>query len=132
MTRRLLIALDGSDPSIAAFEHALEVFPKEELIAVHAVDELESHYGGGSGADGNAEPDFFDTIDEMAAKQGVEIETHVISGTPASAIVEFAESESVDGIVIGSTGRSGVSRLLLGSVAENVARKSPVPVTIVH
>lgn len=132
MTRRLLIALDGSDPSIAAFEHALEVFPKEELIAVHAVDDLESHYGGGSGADGNTEPDFFDTIDEMAAKQGVEIETHVISGTPASAIVEFAESESVDGIVIGSTGRSGVSRLLLGSVAENVARKSPVPVTIVH
>lgn len=132
MTRRMLIALDGSDPSIAGLKHALEVFPEANLIAVHVVDELESHYGGGSGADGNVEPDFFETVTEIAGEYGADIETYVINGTPASAIIEFAEEESVDGIIIGSAGRSGVSRMLLGSVAENVARKSSVPVTIVH
>lgn len=128
----MLIALDGSDPSIAGLKHALEVFPEANLIAVHVVDELESHYGGGSGADGNVEPDFFETVTEIAGEYGADIETYVINGTPASAIIEFAEEESVDGIIIGSAGRSGVSRMLLGSVAENVARKSSVPVTIVH
>ncbi|MFC4986229.1 universal stress protein [Saliphagus infecundisoli] len=132
MTRRMLIAFDGSDPSIASLEHALEVFPEAELIAIHVVDELESHYGGGSGADGDVEPDFFETVTEIAAKYDTDINTCVINGTPASAIIEFADEESVDGIIVGSAGRSGVSRMLLGSVAENVARKASVPVTIVH
>lgn len=131
MSRRLLVAVDGSEPSMAALRHALEVFPDAEITVVHAVDELESHYGGGTGADGDAEPDFFGSVEEIAADLDVPVETRVISGTPASAIVEFAEEENVDGIVVGSEGRSGVSRMLLGSVAETITRRSPVPVTIV-
>ncbi len=129
MTRRLLVAVDGSEPSMAALEHALDVFPDAELTVVHAIDELEAHYGGESA---DAEPDFFGTVEEIAQEHGADVETRVLSGTPADAIVEFAEDEDVDGIVVGSEGRSGVSRMLLGSVAETVARRSPVPVTIVR
>lgn len=127
MTRRILVAVDGSEPSIAAAEYALEVFPDAELMAIHVVDELESHYGG-ERADGD--PEFFETIEELATDHGTGIETRVVSGTPAETIVAAVE-EGVDEVVIGSAGRSGVSRMLLGSVAETVARRAPVPVTIV-
>jgi len=46
--------------------------------------------------------------------------------------VEYAEESDVDHIVIGSHGRSGVSRILLGSVAESVVRRADMPVTVVR
>lgn len=127
MSRRLLVAVDGSDPSIAAVEYALEVFPDGELTALYVVDELESHYGGQPVDD---DPEFFETVRELAAAHGAEIETRTVTGTPAESIVAAAE-DGADEVVIGTAGRSGVSRMLLGSVAETVARRSPVPVTIV-
>ena len=51
-----------------------------------------------------------------------------VTGEPAAAIVEFARSENVDLIVMGTHGRTGFSRLLMGSVAEAVVRKAPCPV----
>jgi nucleotide-binding universal stress UspA family protein len=60
------------------------------------------------------------------------VDTTAEVGGPANAIVECAEEESVDHIVTGSHGRSGVTRILLGSVAETVVRRSPVPVTVVR
>jgi nucleotide-binding universal stress UspA family protein len=46
--------------------------------------------------------------------------------------VDYAAEHDIDHIVVGSHGRTGASRILLGSVAETVARRSPVPVTIVR
>lgn len=57
--------------------------------------------------------------------------TVLISGVPAHRILEVAEREGAGMIIMGSHGRRGVSRVVNGSVAEAVARKSPVPVTIV-
>lgn len=53
-------------------------------------------------------------------------------GHPARVIVDYARREDIDHVVIGSHGREGVSRLLLGSVAEKVVRRSPVPITVVR
>ena len=50
----------------------------------------------------------------------------------AAAIIDYAEKEGYDHIVTGSTGRTGVSRLLLGSVASNVVAKAHSPVTVVR
>ena len=50
---------------------------------------------------------------------------------PATEIVQVAESEQVDMIVMGTTGRTGISRLLLGSTAEQVLRHAPCPVLMV-
>ena len=56
----------------------------------------------------------------------------VTSSSPARAIVEFANAEAIDLIVVGTHGRSGVSRVLLGSIAERVVRTAPCPVLTVH
>jgi len=60
-----------------------------------------------------------------------DVRTVLVSGVPASRILEVAEREEVSMIVMGSHGRTGMPRLLAGSVAEAVARGSRVPVTIV-
>jgi nucleotide-binding universal stress UspA family protein len=61
----------------------------------------------------------------------VPVERRLLAGDPADAIVRIAESEHVDLIVMGTHGRRGISRLLMGSVAESVVRAAPCPVLTV-
>ncbi|MFC6764298.1 universal stress protein, partial [Natrinema soli] len=70
--------------------------------------------------------------DARAADHGRSIDTTVVVGQPADAIVDHATENEIDLIVVGSHGRTGFSRVLLGSVAERIARQAPVPVTIVR
>jgi len=58
--------------------------------------------------------------------------THVLIGDPAEKILEFKRSEGIDLVVIGSHGRKGIDRIVFGSVAETVVRKSQVPVMTIH
>lgn len=75
-------------------------------------------------------------MDELA-EQNPELEalqhvrTVLVDGIPVNRILEVAEREGAGMIVIGSHGRTGLSRLVVGSVAEAITRKSPVPVTVV-
>ncbi len=64
--------------------------------------------------------------------QGLTIETHVRDGSPLDEISDFAERSKADLIVMGTHGRAGFSRLLLGSVTERVVRTSKVPVLTVR
>ena len=57
--------------------------------------------------------------------------TALRKGEPAPAILELAESEAVEMIVMGTHGHTGLSRLLMGSVAEDIARRATCPVTLV-
>jgi nucleotide-binding universal stress UspA family protein len=56
----------------------------------------------------------------------------ILEGNPANEIVNFAEKNEIELIVIGTLGKAGVQRFLLGSVAENVIRYSKVPVLMVR
>ena len=68
-----------------------------------------------------------------AAEQGIGTYTSVLEGqSVAAAILQAAERLDVDVIALASHGRSGIGRLLVGSVAEEVARKSPRPLLIIH
>ena len=72
-------------------------------------------------------------LKEMLAKvvptdPSVPCKHHLVSGAPATAICRLAADENVDMIVIGTHGRTGVMRLLMGSVAEAVVRQAPCPV----
>jgi len=58
--------------------------------------------------------------------------TEVISGPAAMAIVEYAQDQGIDLIVMGTHGRTGIAHLLIGSVAERVVRLAPCPVLTVH
>lgn len=68
----------------------------------------------------------------VARERGIDTTTTVLSGEPATEIVRYAREHDVDGIVMGTRGRSGIRRVLLGSVANKVIRTSPVPVVTVR
>ncbi|HSD58837.1 MAG TPA: universal stress protein [Methanotrichaceae archaeon] len=70
-------------------------------------------------------------VEEMASKSGVSVEKRVVEGHPASEILGMAEETPMDIIVMGAIGKTGLTKFLLGSVAEKVVRNSKVPVIIV-
>ncbi|MFP8954249.1 universal stress protein [Natrialbaceae archaeon A-arb3/5] len=137
---RILVPMDGSDPAHAAVEHAVATHSDDEIIVLHVINPSPPSYGGDvpynydqivETAKKNAEG-LLDTAREIGDEHGVSIETETTVGTPARGIVEFAAENDIDQIVLGSHGRTGVSRVLLGSVAEQVVRRATVPVTVVR
>lgn len=141
MPERILVPVDGSNRSEEALEYAIETFPEASITAVHV---LEAGHGDGgtlSGMTGNL-PDesaamerseeILESVRELAAERGAEIETQRGRGRPDRLIVKRAEDGKYDMIVIGSHGRDGVARVLLGSVAEKVVRRSSVPVLVIR
>ena len=142
MPKDVLVAYDGSPQSESALEYALGEFADENLTVLYAVDPGEAGYGARAATPSYSE-EWYDQAreaaeetlaeaEERATAEGLTVDTTVEVGGPANAIVEYAEEEDVDHIVTGSHGRSGVTRILLGSVAETVVRRSPVPVTVVR
>ncbi len=71
-------------------------------------------------------------IEENAKAAGIEATPILLKGNPAEKILDFAENHKVDMIVIGSTGKSGTERFMLGSVSEKVVRHAKVPVLVVR
>ena len=70
-------------------------------------------------------------VKDAAQKAGVDAQAFVMSGKPADAIIEIAKDKSADLIVVGSHGRTGLDRLLMGSVAERVIVLSSCAVLVV-
>jgi nucleotide-binding universal stress UspA family protein len=65
------------------------------------------------------------------APEGVDVETKVLEGNPAVEITKFAADNGVDLIVMGTLGKSGIDRILLGSTAEKVIRIAHCPVLVI-
>lgn len=144
MVSTVLVPIDDSERSSHALEHALEIHPDARITALHVVDPRKFY--AGTGIEGSITSDYeriqegyeqqaralLEDAREAAAERGVEIETEYLTGAVARSVVDYAAEHDVDQIVMGSHGRSGASRILLGSVAETVTRRSPVPVTIVR
>ncbi len=72
------------------------------------------------------------SVKKLAEELGVDYETIIKEGIPAEEIVNVAKEKNVDLIVMGTAGRTGLDRFLLGSVAEKVVRTSSCPVMVVH
>lgn len=77
-----------------------------------------------------AEEDLITLLEEEKDK-GIAAKKIVLVGQPAETIIEQSKANDVDLIILGSHGRAGLTRLLMGSVAEAVLRKAPCPVLIV-
>jgi nucleotide-binding universal stress UspA family protein len=71
-------------------------------------------------------------VEDTAKAEGLEVESIFLKGHPADEILKFAERSGVEMIVMGTFGKTGLDRFLLGSVAENVVRHSKVPVLVVR
>lgn len=141
MAEHVLVAHDGSPQSEAALEHALAEHGDTRITVLRVIDPVAAGYSAEATIAG-AEQWFGDaktaaeealaTVRQRGAERGVEVDTAVEVGRPTSTIVEYVAANDVDHLVLGSHGRTGVSRILLGSVAEGVMRNSPVPVTVVR
>lgn len=142
MTEHVLVPHDGSPQADAALAHALEEFPDATITVLHVIDPSDTGYTASA-----VMPDFseqwYETAKEAAEElfeaareqaTGHEGELHTVRelGRPSRKIVAYADEHDVDHVVMGSHGRTGVTRILLGSVAETVARRSPVPVTVIR
>ena len=128
MPRDVLLPTDGSPLSADALEHAIATFPDGNVTLLYVID---SRYTPADGDETRPERIFADLLD-IAARSDIAVDTEVRVGHPAREIVRFGEDAAVDEIMLGSHGRSGATRVLLGSVAERVLRRAPVPVTIVR
>ena len=143
-TEHYVVPIDGSEQSTKALEYALSAFPDVETTILHAIDPMETHYGEGQLVHTEAEyeriRDEADQLladaEDLAGEYDADITTTTIvewgPNRPADAILNYVDNNDIDHVIMGSHGRSGVSRVLLGSVAETVARRSPAPVTVVR
>lgn len=134
---KILFPTDFSHCSDMALQYAAEVARAREgkLLIVHA-EEPPPVYGGGEWYYGVPEPMRAQLL-EMLHKikpddTSVPCEYHLLSGSPASAVVAFAKKEDVDLIVMGTHGRTGFLRMLMGSVAEEIVRKAPCPILTIR
>jgi len=140
MYDNILLPTDGSAGMATVTDHA-EGLAAEHGATLHALHvtntasladlPMESSWDGVSQA---LKQQGKEAIEEVEAEVDADIEvvTEVLDGSPAKRIVQYAEENNCDCIVMGTHGRSGVDRLLLGSVAERGIRSSPVPVTTIR
>src|SRR5690606_11161979 len=73
-----------------------------------------------------------DYVKDLGKMKGINVESVLLEGHPADELIQYAEENKMDIIVMGTLGRTGLDRLLLGSVAGNLVRHSKVPVMVVR
>lgn len=144
MAQHVLIAVDGSEHSEKALDYVMDELPDPTITLVHVIEppssweysdeeyfDFEAYQSSLEGQRERAEQ-LLEGYREAASARGFDAETVLATGTPAREILVAIEDHDVDHVVMGSRGRSGVGRVLFGSVAEAVTRRSSVPVTIVR
>lgn len=143
----ILIPTDGSDVAESAITHAIELASTYDaaLHALYVVDTSAIDIGLGTEQVDRIKAGRFDEMPELESRareatgsvaergreRGVEVTEAVVGGQPHREIADYADDHDVDVIVLGSAGRGGVSRALLGSVAERTLRTTTVPVLVV-
>ncbi|SEQ85809.1 universal stress protein [Natrinema salaciae] len=137
----ILVAYDGSEPARKAVEHAFTTYSDEEIVLLRVIDAADGSTEAGieivremfREREKKVSKKLPGEIADLIGDSDREFRTETAVGDPAREIVSFAdENDEIDHVVIGSHGREGLSRILLGSVAEKIVRRSPVPVTVIR
>lgn len=146
LIRKILVAIDGSKPSMDASIQAIDLAKKfeAELIAIHVIDprysQLETALSPRPGRLKEAVmfamekgKQNLEKVKHNATEKNVRVNTDIIVGktSVANEIVEYAEKDRINIIIIGSRGISGFKRMLLGSVASGVVTYAHCPVFVV-
>ena len=150
---KILIPVDGSKPSDKAAEYAVNMAKrrKAKLVAVHVmhlpayaltptpIEGMPTHMVTPipvtiSNEERKMAENYLNKVKKMAKRAKVKIETKIIEDQPSivHAITKIAEKEGCDLIVMGTKGRTGIKRFLLGSVASGVLTYAPCPVLVVR
>ncbi|MDO4640929.1 MAG: universal stress protein [Neisseria sp.] len=148
MYKHLVVAVDGSSTALNALKHACElaVTGKSKLTLVHVANPAEymalapeflqhESYEEAAVAQGNEVLGF---AEKTARDAGVtEVNTHLLLALKgahdmAQELIEYADANAADLLVLGTHGRSGLMHLLMGSFAETVMRRSHLPLLIIR
>lgn len=144
MGRTIMVPLDGSTFAEHALPVALgiarECGGRLHLVQVHdappvptSPDLLVPYDGTWDAAARETEQQYLEAIaNRMTERAGVTVRTELVDGVPANALAAYAREMEIDLIVMTTHGRSGVSRMWLGSVADGVVRRSGVPVLLLR
>ncbi|MFN0062360.1 MAG: universal stress protein [Myxococcaceae bacterium] len=145
LPKKILCPVDFSDPSRVAAEHAVAVAKQvgAEVLVLHAWElplaatglALEGMAWAGNTALAQLEPLYREELQKFMTKlktDGVRVESRLEQGSAAATILKTAETWKADWIVMGSEGRTGVARWLLGSVAHRVVSGAHCPVLTVR
>lgn len=148
--KRILVPLDGSNCSVRAAKYAIEAarLQRAQIFLIHIITRIPYSYG----PPGSSVDDYFENAKEKAqawfnnviliatkrwtekSSDVPEIKTEVFRDVDSvpDAIIDYAEKNKMDLIVIGTKGRTGLKRFLLGSVAQGVVQHSHCPVLVVR
>jgi nucleotide-binding universal stress UspA family protein len=142
--KKIVLAIDGSEFSLAAAQSVADrPWPdKAEVKAVcviHVPDPVTESWEGASEAISRIEGEYFEEAEEdltaaskILAGAGLDVTTAVLEGYPKTVILEEADRWEADLVVVGSHGRRGVSRLVMGSVSEAVAMHAHCSVEVIR
>jgi nucleotide-binding universal stress UspA family protein len=141
--KRVLVPIDGSNCSMEAGEFAIRLAKSYgmEILALHVIDETALASLSRLARKGEEElreelhregENYLNYLAEAAEREGVKFQKLIEEGTPHRAIVEAAEREGVDLILIGKVGRRGPRRILIGSVTERVIEAAKCPVLVMR
>lgn len=146
MTFKILVATDGSEHGNKAADYAIGLAKKlsAEVLAVYVVSlkhfemyALEHHDDITGYEDKNVRiskegRDAVEYAAVRAKEQGVSLSTRIVRGYPADEIMRIAKDERFDIITVGNVGKTGLERVLMGSVSEAIVRHAPCPVLVVR
>ena len=141
---RILVAIDGSEISMSTVDCAIQMAKKHnsQVIALHDINiRIATAYLLApsdtlrqlNDKDRQEFMEWFEPIQTKAKENNVKLKTEIVESimSEVGAIVTYAERENVDLIVIGSRGRTGFKKMLLGSTASGVVTYATCPVMIV-
>lgn len=140
MYDKILFPTDGSEGSDSVLEHAVDLAKRyDATLEALFVGDQRSYAGIAADTDREQIREAQASIGERALdkarsvgeSEGVAVSTTRANGVPSEVILEVIEEDGIDLVVMGTHGRTGLQRALLGSVAENVARQSPAPIHLV-
>jgi len=142
MPETILVPIDGSPLAERALRYAIENFPTASVTTIFVINPVESIFAAETGGLPAADEWYEKAQDRAAAihedasaiaeAYDVELTTVTEVGRPAREILDYVDEHGIDQIIMGSHGRDGIERAILGSVAETVMRSSQQPVTIIR
>ena len=139
--KRILVPLDGSKLAEQALPHATMLAEQfgAEIVLLKVLGPLPEPAMAGRGVVRSAEAataqlarDYLEVVAAGLRDQAIATQTVTIEGKPYIEIIRFAEEHEIDLVVMSTRGHSGLSRWLLGSVADRVARGATIPLLLVQ
>lgn len=130
MFSKIMVPSDGSKYAEKAEDMAVALAEKlgSTVVAVHVIDEKLIYPFDIMEEEGN---EILSKINEKGSEKGVKVDEVLIFGNPRHDMKKIAEKSGADLLVIGSHGKSGLEKILMGSVAENTLKTVEIPVLLV-